>query len=94
MFDDVVGSQPADRVNDQGIVVRYGPAMVWIDTDDLCDAVEVAQILGLSSATAISTYLQRYPQMPRPIVDRGPNRTRFWLRSEIEAWQAGRRPAR
>lgn len=64
-----------------------------VDLDDLCDANEVAQVLGLSRATAVSVYLSRYPDMPRPVYTRGGKRARLWLRSEVEAWQAKRQRA-
>jgi len=61
-----------------------------VDTEDLIDAVAVAKILGLAQRTSVSTYLNRYPDMPRPAVDLGPRRPRLWLRSEIKAWAATR----
>lgn len=57
-----------------------------VRTEDLIDAVEVAEILGLSHRNSVSTYQRRYSDMPRPIVDLGPNRSRLWLRSEIRDW--------
>ena len=57
-----------------------------VDLDDLIDAVEVARILGLAKTTSVYVYLARYPDMPRPVVDRGPYRAKLWLRSEIQAW--------
>jgi len=63
-----------------------------VRTEDLVDAKEVAELLGLSHSNATSTYLHRYPDMPRPVVDRGPNRARLWLRPEIEAWARTRAP--
>lgn len=57
-----------------------------VNTEDLIDAQEVAQILGLSHRNSVSTYQHRYPDMPRPIVDLGPGRPRLWLRREIERW--------
>jgi glutathione-regulated potassium-efflux system ancillary protein KefG len=62
-----------------------------VDVDDLIDSSEVAQILGLSNPNSVHLYLSRYPTMPRPVVDRGKNRARLWLRSEIDAWAAHRR---
>jgi glutathione-regulated potassium-efflux system ancillary protein KefG len=64
-----------------------------VNTDDLIDAREVARLLVLSHPTSVSGYLQRYPDMPRPIVDLGGRRTRLWLRGEIEAWVLARRTA-
>ena len=57
-----------------------------VNTEDLIDAQEVAELLGLSHRNSVSTYQRRYPDMPRPVVERGGGRTRLWLRSEIERW--------
>ena len=61
-----------------------------VDLADLIDALDVAQILGLSQSNSVYLYLNRYPEMPRPVVDRGPRRAKLWLRSEVEAWQRAR----
>jgi len=61
-----------------------------VDLDDLIDATDVALILGLAYPNSVHVYLTRYPDMPRPVVDRGPRRAKLWLRSEIEAWQSRR----
>ncbi len=58
-----------------------------VDTDDLIDAHEVAELLGLSHRNSVSLYQRRYPDMPRPVVERGGGRTKLWLRSEIERWR-------
>jgi glutathione-regulated potassium-efflux system ancillary protein KefG len=63
-----------------------------VRTEDLIDAREVAELLGLAHYNSTSTYLQRYADMPRPVVDRGPKRARLWLRPEIEAWARTRMP--
>jgi len=57
-----------------------------VDIDDLIDAHEVAEILGLSHRNSVSLYQRRYPDMPRPVVERGGGRTKLWLRSEVERW--------
>jgi glutathione-regulated potassium-efflux system ancillary protein KefG len=57
-----------------------------VDIDDLVDARDVAHILHLSAPTSVFVYQGRYPDMPRPILDRGANRARLWLRQEIEEW--------
>lgn len=64
-----------------------------VDVEDLIDASEVAEILGLSHPNSVHLYQERYADMPRPIVDRGPHRARLWLSPEIRAW-AKRRHAR
>lgn len=61
-----------------------------VRTEDLIDAHEVAELLGLSQRNSVSTYLKRYDDMPRPVVERSNGRTRLWLRSDIERWARGR----
>jgi predicted DNA-binding transcriptional regulator AlpA len=61
-----------------------------VDVDELADAHDVAAMLGLSDATSVHLYQRRYPDMPRPVVDRGGRRARLWLRSEISEWDAAR----
>lgn len=62
-----------------------------VNTDDLCDAHEVAELIGLGHANSVHGYLRRYGDMPRPVVSLGRRRVQLWLRPEIEAWQARRR---
>lgn len=57
-----------------------------IDIDDLIDATDVAEIIGLAQSNSVYVYQRRYPDMPRPVLDRGPSRAKLWLRPEIEAW--------
>lgn len=57
-----------------------------VRTEDLIDARDVAEILGLSHYNSVHTYQRRYKDMPLPVVDRGRGRARLWLRPEIEAW--------
>ncbi len=64
-----------------------------VRTEDLVDAHEVAEILGLAHRNSVSTYLRRYVDMPRPAVERGGGRTRLWLRSEVERWARNRTPS-
>lgn len=59
-----------------------------VDVSDLLDAHEVAELLGLSSHTAVSVYAKR--GLPEPVIDRGPNRAKFWLRQDIEKWMQNR----
>jgi len=61
-----------------------------VNTDDLCDAREVAELLGLTHANSVSGYLRRYAHMPRPVIDLGRGRSMLWLRPEIEAWAHAR----
>lgn len=61
-----------------------------INTDDLCDAQGVANLAGLRHPNSVHTYLRRYADMPRPVIDLGPGRPRLWLRPQIEAWLSTR----
>jgi predicted DNA-binding transcriptional regulator AlpA len=60
-----------------------------VRTEDLVDAHEVAEILGLSHPSAVSVYQHRYREMPRPVVDLGRGRPKLWLRPDVEVWLAG-----
>jgi glutathione-regulated potassium-efflux system ancillary protein KefG len=64
-----------------------------IDVDDLIDANGVARLLGLAHRNSVTTYLHRYPDMPRPVIDFRESRIRLWSRPEIEHWarKTGRR---
>ena len=55
-----------------------------VDVDDLIDAKEVANMLGLSSPRAVAVYASR--GLPEPIIDRGPNTAKLWLRQDIQRW--------
>jgi predicted DNA-binding transcriptional regulator AlpA len=55
-----------------------------VDPDDLLDAHQVAELLGLSRRQAVSTYRGRYPDFPTPVIER--SHCTLWLRQDIEAW--------
>ena len=57
-----------------------------VDLDDLLDATQVAELLGLSSRGAVSVYRQRYENFPSPVLERQSGRCQFWLRNEVDAW--------
>lgn len=61
-----------------------------VDVDDLVDARQVAQILGLTHPNTVHQYQQRYPEMPRPVYAPGARRAQLWLRGDVEAWAASR----
>ena len=62
-----------------------------VDVDDLIDTREVAELLGLAHRNTVSEYQGRYPEMPRPVVDRRGGRFKLWLRPEVESWAARHR---
>jgi hypothetical protein len=65
-----------------------------VDTDDLCDAREVARMIGLSHANSVAAYLHRYGDMPRPVLDLGSGRPRLWSRVAVLHWAEVRRRRR
>jgi hypothetical protein len=65
-----------------------------VNTEDLIDAHEVADLLGLSHYQSVSTYQRRYADMPQPVVAKGPGRPRLWLRSQIVGWIRDREQGR
>ncbi len=58
-----------------------------VDTGDLLSASDVAELLGLSHYNSVTTYLPRYEDFPRPVIDRSNGRIRLWLRQDIVAWK-------
>jgi len=62
-----------------------------VNTEDLVDAQGVAELLGLSHANSVITYLRRYEDFPRPVIDLGERRVKLWSRKSILAWRSVRR---
>jgi len=58
----------------------------WADTD------EVAEILGLSHRDSVTSYLHRYPDMPRPVSGGGRGTRLFWDRAAIVRWRVAHPP--
>lgn len=61
-----------------------------VDPEDLVGAAEVQAILGLSHPSSVTTYLKRYPDFPKPVVDLSASRIRLWQRQDIVGWRDGR----
>lgn len=59
-------------------------AAMRVETSELVNSDEVAQMLGLTRRQAVSTYRTRYDDFPAPVVDKG--RCRLWLRQDVERW--------
>jgi AcrR family transcriptional regulator/predicted DNA-binding transcriptional regulator AlpA len=68
--------------------------MALVETEDLIDNHQLAEILGLKHVTSVSTYLDRYHDMPRPVVVCGKGRIRLWSRSAVVQWKTSRTPSR
>jgi glutathione-regulated potassium-efflux system ancillary protein KefG len=64
-----------------------------VDSDDLVGAAEVAAILRLSHPSSVTTYLRRYPDFPKPVIDLSASRVRLWRRQDIEQWHHKRTQA-
>ena len=61
-----------------------------VDPDDLIGAAEVQAILRLSHPSSVTTYLKRYSDFPRPVVDLSGSRVRLWKRQDIVRWHEQR----
>jgi glutathione-regulated potassium-efflux system ancillary protein KefG len=61
---------------------------VQVDTDDLIDSTEVAEIVGLASANAVRVYVDRYDDFPQPVIRKG--RNVLWSRKEVQLWATRR----
>ncbi len=57
-----------------------------VELNDLVDAQEVADLVGLTHRNSVSTYLKRYADFPRPVLERSNGRTRLWNRPDVDAW--------
>jgi hypothetical protein len=60
---------------------------VKVDTDDLVDHHEVAELIRLRNPGGVSVYRRRYVDFPAPVIDKG--RCVLWLRADIEEWARG-----
>jgi predicted DNA-binding transcriptional regulator AlpA len=64
-----------------------------VPVDDLVDVSHVASAVGLAHRNSVATYMQRYQDFPRPLVETGGGRCRLWSRAEVDRWIATRRSA-
>lgn len=72
--------------------LRFRSMANKVDPSDLIDAHGVAELLGLSRRSSVSTYRKRYEDFPEPVIDMGAGRCLLWLRADVEAWAASRSP--
>ncbi len=61
-----------------------------VNTEDLVSASEVAELLGLAQHNSVTTYLNRYRDFPRPVIDKSGGHIRLWLRPDIVRWNRAR----
>lgn len=64
-----------------------------VDVDDLLNATEVAQVLGLAGRQVVSKYASRYQSFPQPLVIKSGGHTQLWAREDVERWGRHHRPA-
>ncbi len=57
-----------------------------VDLDDLIDSAAVAEIIGLNTRRAVTTYRTRHADFPEPVRSSEGGRCLLWLRQEVEAW--------
>jgi predicted DNA-binding transcriptional regulator AlpA len=60
--------------------------MRGLDPSELIASIDVAEILGLAQASSVATYLRRYDDFPRPVVELQRSHVRLWRRTDIEKW--------
>lgn len=57
-----------------------------VPLDDLIDATGVANVVGLAHRNSVATYLRRYRDFPRPVLETPSGRCRLWSRTEVTLW--------
>jgi hypothetical protein len=57
---------------------------VKVDTDDLCTAVDIANMAGVYPS-AVSNWIARHADFPKPVFER-PRACRLFLWSEVREW--------
>ena len=73
--------------NDAQILSTY-VNISFVELDDLIDAAQVADLLGLSTRNSVPIYRKRYPAFPEPVLVR--ERCIFWHRPDVMAWLKSR----
>lgn len=71
-------------------ISRLAPVGEMVDPKDLIGAAEVQAILKLSHPSSVTTYLKRYEDFPRPVVNINESRVRLWRRQDILRWRDAR----
>jgi hypothetical protein len=60
-----------------------------IETGDVVDPAEVAEIIGINNVNGVSVYRRRYEDFPEPVIEKG--KCILWLRQDVERWAVGHR---
>ena len=61
-----------------------------VSLDDLLDAAGVATAVGLTHRNSVTTYMHRYSDFPRPLLETNGGRCRLWSRADVDQWTANR----
>ncbi len=61
-----------------------------VDLDDLIGVGEVAELLGLAHRNSVTTYMRRYDDFPKPVIEFADGKCRAWARCDVEGWQRSR----
>jgi len=61
-----------------------------VDLDNLIDVGAVAELLGLSHKSSVTTYLRRYADFPEPAIEFADGKCRAWVQQDIVDWIADR----
>lgn len=57
-----------------------------VDLDDLLDAQDVAELIGLTNPGGLPTYRARYDDFPEPVWRSRGGRCQLWLRQDVVGW--------
>jgi predicted DNA-binding transcriptional regulator AlpA len=57
-----------------------------VDLDDLMDATDVANLIGVTNANVVGVYRRRYDDFPPPVWASRGGRCQLWVRADVEAW--------
>lgn len=57
-----------------------------VDLDDLLDAHDVAELIGLTNPNGLPMYRARYDDFPEPVWRSRGGRCQVWLREDVVGW--------
>ena len=57
-----------------------------VDLDDLMDATDVANLIGVTNANVVGVYRRRYDNFPPPVWASRGGRCQLWVRADVEVW--------
>ena len=57
-----------------------------VDLVDLIDVGEVAELLGLAHKNSVTTYMRRYEDVPKPVIEFADGKCRARLKVDVASW--------